>query len=255
MKWTRFSSQGNVYTGYLQEEELHVVEGDIYSGIWQETGLRFALRETTLLAPCRPATVVAIGLNYRDHAEEMKMELPAEPIMFLKASSSVIGPGEPIVCPDWAGRTDYEAELVAVIGRRIKDVSPEEAAGAIFGYTCGNDVTARRLQKTDGQWARAKSFDTFCPLGPWIATGLDASSLQISLDVNGEEKQNSSTGQLVFNPATLVAYVSRVMTLQPGDVIMTGTPSGVGPLNHGDRVTVHIEHIGSLANPVIIKGR
>jgi 2-keto-4-pentenoate hydratase/2-oxohepta-3-ene-1,7-dioic acid hydratase in catechol pathway len=255
MKWARFNAEGSDYTGYLEGDTLHAVAGDIYASKWQITGETFPLRQVTLLAPCRPGKVVAIGLNYRDHAAEMKMELPQEPILFLKASSSVIGPGAPIIFRTSIGRVDYEAELVVVIGEQIKDGDTEEASQAIFGYTCGNDVSARHLQKTDGQWARAKSFDTFCPLGPWIVTDVDPAALAISLDVNGECKQKSSTDQLVFGPAELVSFISQVMTLEPGDVILTGTPSGVGRLQDGDSVTVHIEGIGALTNPVVTEDR
>lgn len=251
MKWVRFKKGNCEYIGFLAEEVLHVVEGDIYVGDWRKTGEAFPLAEVELLAPCRPTKVVCVGLNYRDHAQEMGECLPSEPIIFLKPPSAVIGAGQFIVYPEWIGRMDYEAELVVVLGKRGKNISSADAAEYIFGYTCGNDVTARHLQKKDGQWSRAKSFDTFCPLGPWIVTGIDASALDISLVVNGEIKQQSSTTQLVVNPAELVAFVSRVMTLEPGDVILTGTPSGVGPLKPGDSVTVRIGKVGELTNTVI----
>ena len=251
MKWVRFKKGNCEYTGFLAEELLHVTEGDIYVGEWRKTGEAFPLAEVELLAPCRPTKVVCVGLNYRDHAQEMGEDLPAEPIIFLKPPSAVIGAGQFIVYPEWIGRMDYEAELVVVLGKRGKNINSADAAEYIFGYTCGNDITARHLQKKDGQWSRAKSFDTFCPLGPWIVTGIDASALDISLVVNGETKQQSSTTQLVVNPAELVAFVSRVMTLEPGDVILTGTPSGVGPLKPGDSVTVRIGKVGELTNTVI----
>lgn len=251
MKWVRFKKGNREYTGFLAEELLHVTEGDIYVGEWRKTGEAFPLAEVELLAPCRPTKVVCVGLNYRDHAQEMGEDLPAEPIIFLKPPSAVIGAGQFIVYPEWIGRMDYEAELVVVLGKRGKNITSADAAEYIFGYTCGNDITARYLQKKDGQWSRAKSFDTFCPLGPWIVTGIDASALDISLVVNGETKQQSSTTQLVVNPAELVAFVSRVMTLEPGDVILTGTPSGVGPLKPGDSVTVRIGKVGELTNTVI----
>ncbi|MDW7650753.1 MAG: fumarylacetoacetate hydrolase family protein [Bacillota bacterium] len=250
MKWARFIAGGKQFTGYLDNTVIRAVKGDMFSDNWSETGETFFPDKVTFLAPCQPTKVVCIGLNYRDHAAEMKMDLPEEPIIFLKPPSSVIGHGGEIVHPGWIGRMDYEAELVAVIGRRTKHATDENAGGSIFGYTCGNDVTARSLQKKDGQWARAKSFDTFCPLGPWIDTELDAANAAISLDVNGELKQQSTTAQLVFNPAQLVVLLSRVMTLEPGDVILTGTPSGVGPLQKGDTVTVRIEGIGELVNSV-----
>lgn len=250
MKWARFALAENSYAGYLENGTLFVVEGDIFAGEWQETGETFPLDDVTLLAPCLPTKVIGIGLNYRDHAEEMNMALPSEPLVFFKAPSAVIGPGEAILYPDWIGRMDYEAELAVVIGRRAKNVPAAEADAYIFGYTCGNDVTARRLQKKDGQWARAKSFDTFCPLGPWVVAGLDAAKLNVFLELNGEIKQKSNTSQLMFGPRELVASLSRFMTLEPGDVILTGTPSGVGPMTTGDRVTVRIEAIGDLTNNI-----
>lgn len=254
MRWARFKKGNYEYTGFLEGPFLHAVEGDIYMNDWRKTGEVFLLTEVELLAPCRPTKVVCIGLNYRDHALEMGKDLPEEPVLFLKPPSAVIGPGQFIVYPEWIGRMDYEAELALVLGKRGKNITAASATEFIFGYTCGNDVTARHLQKKDGQWSRAKSFDTFCPLGPWIATGIDASSLDISLTVNGEVKQQSSTAQLVVNPAELVAFVSRVMTLEAGDVILTGTPSGVGPLKAGDSVTVSIGKIGDLTNTVVEEG-
>lgn len=251
MKWVRFKKNNCEHAGFLAETALHAVEGEIYTGDWRKTGEVFHLSEVELLAPCRPTKVVCIGLNYRDHAEEMGEDLPAEPILFLKPPSAVIGTGQFILYPEWIGRMDYEAELAVVLGKRGKNIAAGEAAEYIFGYTCGNDITARQLQKKDGQWSRAKSFDTFCPLGPWIATGIDVSALEITLSVNGELKQQSSTNQLVADPAQLVAFVSRVMTLEAGDVILTGTPSGVGPLKPGDSVTVRIEGIGELTNTVV----
>lgn len=255
MKWVRFAHKDREYAGFLEEESLFAVNGEIYGSGWQKTGEVFALQDVRLLAPCRPTKVVCIGLNYRDHAEEMKHELPTEPLLFLKPPSAVIGAGEQIVYPQWIGRMDYEAELALVIGKRAKNVSVEEAAGHIFGYTCGNDVTARHLQKKDGQWSRAKSFDTFCPLGPWIVTGVNATFLAIVLDVNGEVKQKSNTAQLIYGPEALVSFVSQVMTLEPGDVLLTGTPAGVGPLLPGDSVTVEIEGIGRLTNTVVTASR
>ncbi|MBS3900167.1 MAG: fumarylacetoacetate hydrolase family protein [Dethiobacter sp.] len=251
MKWVRFKKGNCEYTAFLAEETLHAVEGDIYTGDWHKTGELFLLAEVELMAPCRPTKVVCIGLNYRDHAQEMGEALPAEPILFLKPPSAVIGAGQFILYPEWIGRMDYEAELAVVIGKRGKNIAAGDAWQHIFGYTCGNDITARHLQKKDGQWSRAKSFDTFCPLGPWIVTEIDASALDISLTVNGELKQQSSTTQLVANPAQLVAFVTRVMTLEAGDVILTGTPAGVGPLKPGDSVTVRIGSVGELTNTVI----
>ncbi|MCR3921699.1 MAG: fumarylacetoacetate hydrolase family protein, partial [Firmicutes bacterium] len=248
MKWARFTHNGTDYQGYLQNGCLLAVEGDVFAGNWQETGESLPLDDITLLAPCQPTKVVAIGLNYRDHAAEMKMELPQEPILFLKPPSSVIGTEMPIIYPAWIGQLDYEAELAIVIGKRTKNVVAADAHKYIFAYTCSNDVTARSLQAIDGQWSRAKAFDTFCPLGPWMETELDTSNLNIVLELNGQLRQHSNTNQLVFDPSYLVAFASRVMTLEPGDVIITGTPGGIGPMNVNDRVVVRIEGIGELIN-------
>ena len=203
-----------------------------------------------ILAPVEPSKIVAIGLNYKDHAAEMKKTLPAEPLMFLKPSTAVIGPGDEIRLPANAGRIEHEAELGVVIGRRASLVPLGEAFDYVLGLTCLNDVTARELQQKDVQYTRAKGFDTFAPIGPCIAMGLDPAALDIEGWVNGDRRQSSNTRQLIFSVAEIVAFVSGVMTLLPGDVIATGTPSGVGPLNHGDRVTVKIEGIGELSNTV-----
>jgi 2-keto-4-pentenoate hydratase/2-oxohepta-3-ene-1,7-dioic acid hydratase in catechol pathway len=193
---------------------------------------------------------VAIGLNYRDHVEELKMALPEEPLLFMKPSSCVIGPGDTIVMPPESARVDYEAELAIVIGQTAKRVSENDAKHFILGYTCLNDVTARDLQSKDGQWTRAKGFDTFCPIGPWIETEVDPSDLKIELLLNGKVKQSSRTSNLIFSPYKLVEFITRVMTLYPADVIATGTTSGIGPMFHGDTVEVRIAGIGSLINEV-----
>lgn len=250
MHWLRFNHDAKEYTGYLANGKIFAVTGDIYGNNYQETGKTFSLDEIEWLPPCVPGKIIGIGLNYRDHAREMKMELPDEPIMFLKADTSLLPHKGVIIHPPAVKRMDYEAELAVVIGKTARNVPEEEALDYVFGYTCGNDVTARDVQKKDGQWVRAKSYDTFCPLGPWIVTDLDASDLAISLTVNGEEKQRSRTSQLAYNTARLVSFLSKAMTLQPGDVILTGTPSGVGPLQPGDRVSVIIEGIGELTNTV-----
>ena len=198
-----------------------------------------------------PTKVVAIGLNYRDHAAEVKKPLPTEPLFFLKPPSAVIGPGDAIRKPAWAGRVDHEAEMGVVVGRVAFDLSGSEAAsGCIFGVTAVNDVTARELQRRDVQYTRAKGFDTFCPIGPAVVTGLDPDRLRVVGRVNGQVRQQSDTGQLVFPAAHLVWFVSRVMTLLPGDIISTGTPAGISPLEAGDRVEVEVEGVGVLANPV-----
>ncbi|MBU2548419.1 MAG: fumarylacetoacetate hydrolase family protein [Proteobacteria bacterium] len=235
--------------GLLEGDTIHELAGDIFPP-FEKTGRTWALDRADLAAPCRPGKVVAIGLNYRDHAEEFKLELPQEPIMFIKPASSVIGPGEKIVCPGMSRRVDYEAELAVVMGRRTRSVKKAEALDHVLGYTCLNDVTARDLQGKDGQWTRAKSFDTFCPIGPAIVTGLDPADLSVEAWLNGERKQGSRTSNLVFDVAALIEFVSAVMTLEPGDVIATGTPSGVGRMVPGDRIEVRIEGVGSLVNPV-----
>jgi len=232
---------------------LYWLDGDVFgrygfgpSITGQRTGERL-----TLLAPVMPTKIVAIGLNYKDHAAEMKKPLPAEPLMFIKPSSAVIGPDEPIRVPAGVGEIHYEAELAVVIGRTASRVKAADAGKYVLGLTCLNDVTARELQRKDVQYTRAKGFDTFAPVGPCVAVGLDASSLAIEGWVNKERKQASNTNQLIFPVADLIEFVSHVMTLNPGDIITTGTPSGVGPIKPGDRVMVKIEGIGELANPVV----
>jgi len=202
--------------------------------------------ENELRAPVRPSKIVCVGRNYAAHAKELGNEVPAEPLLFFKPPSSIIGPGESVVLRAESDKVEHEAELGVVIGKRATRVSREDALGYVFGYTCVNDVTARDLQKKDGQWARAKGFDTFCPVGPWIETDLDPSDLRVQCLVDGAVRQDGRTSQMMFDVATLIAYVSRVFTLEPGDLIATGTPEGVGPLAAGNRVTVAIEKLGEL---------
>jgi 2-keto-4-pentenoate hydratase/2-oxohepta-3-ene-1,7-dioic acid hydratase in catechol pathway len=207
------------------------------------------LREVKLLAPCEPTKVVAVGLNYRSHALELGARLPPSPLLFIKPSTTVIGPEQSILYPDMSERVDYEAELAVVIGKRASKVAPENAAAYILGYTCGNDVTARDLQSRDGQWTRSKGFDTFCPLGPWIVTDLpQPDNTNLYCRLNGAQKQAGNTSDLIFDIPTLVSFISRVMTLEPGDVLMTGTPSGIGPMTRGDAVEVEVQGIGVLRN-------
>ena len=218
----------------------------------QFTGATFPLDDVRLLAPVLPSKVVAVGRNYADHAREMGSEPPAEPILFLKPSTAVVGHGDPIAYPvKLTQRVDYEGELAVIIGRLCREVPAAQAAEVIFGYTCANDVTARDLQARDGQWTRAKGFDTFCPLGPWIETDADPADLELTTVVNGEVRQQTRTSQLLYDVPALVEYVSTVMTLLPGDVLLTGTPAGVGPLEDGDEVSVTIENVGSLRNTVV----
>ncbi len=218
----------------------------------QFTGATFPLDDVRLLAPVLPSKVVAVGRNYADHAREMGGEPPAEPVLFLKPSTAVVGHGDQIAYPvKLTQRVDYEGELAVIIGRLCREVPAAQAAEVIFGYTCANDVTARDLQARDGQWTRAKGFDTFCPLGPWIETDADPADLELTTVVNGEVRQRARTSQLLYDVPALVEYVSTVMTLLPGDVLLTGTPAGVGPLEDGDEVSVTIENIGSLRNTVV----
>ena len=203
-----------------------------------------------LLAPVTPGKIVAVGLNYRAHAAELAMDVQVEPILFLKPATAVIGPGDTIVRPARAEEVDYEAELAVVVGRRCRDLTPERAVAAIAGYTCGNDVTARDLQKLDGQRTRAKSFDTFCPLGPWIVSGSPSPAARVSALVDGVEVQHGLVGDMIVSPLGLLAFASGIMTLEPGDVLMTGTPPGVGPLVAGQTVSVVVEGVGRLDNPV-----
>jgi 2-keto-4-pentenoate hydratase/2-oxohepta-3-ene-1,7-dioic acid hydratase in catechol pathway len=216
------------------------------------TGARYSVDDVRLLAPILPSKIVAVGRNYAEHAKELGNEPPAEPLIFLKPSTAVIGPGDPITRPaTLSKRVDYEGELAIVFGRLCRDVPEARVPEVIFGYTCANDVTARDLQARDGQWTRAKGFDTFCPLGPWIETNLDAADVHLTTTVNGEIKQDSRTSVLIHGIATLVSYVTAVMTILPGDVLLTGTPAGVGPLVAGDSVSVSIEGIGTLTNRVV----
>src|SRR5205823_3248061 len=215
------------------------------------TGEDIPLSEVELLVPIVPSKVVAVGKNYVDHAEEMGGQVPEEPIIFLKPSTAVIGPGDPIPYPAQSGRVDHEGELAVVVGRLARRVRSEEAGRFVLGYTCGNDVTAREIQLKDGQWTRAKGFDGFCPLGPWVETEVEPGDLAVECRVNGDTRQAARTSQLAFGPGELIEYISRVMTLLPGDVILTGTPAGVGALEVGDRVEVEIEGIGVLENGVI----
>jgi len=260
VKIARFShSGGEVSFGVVEDLDEHdeptgtsaVSELDGHPfGTAGLTGRVFPLSDVKLLAPVIPSKVVAVGRNYAAHIEEMGSTVPEDPMIFLKPSTSVVGPGDPIRLPADSARIDHEAELAVVIGRLCKNVPVESALDVVLGYTCANDVSARDFQKKDGQWGRAKGFDTFCPLGPWIATRPDPSDLRIMCAVGDEVRQDSTTALLLRDVPTLVSWISHVMTLLPGDVILTGTPSGVGPIVPGDVVQVSIDGIGTLENPV-----
>lgn len=216
------------------------------------TGVTYQAADVRLLAPVLPSKVVAIGRNYLEHARETGSEPPSEPLIFLKPSTAVIGPGDAIVRPvHLSQRVDYEGELAIIFGRLCRDVPAARVPDVIFGYTCANDVTARDLQARDGQWSRAKGFDTFCPLGPWIETALDPADVGLTTTVNGEVKQDSRTSLMIHNITSLVVYVTSVMTMLPGDVLLTGTPEGIGPVVAGDSVSVSVEGIGELTNRVV----
>jgi 2-keto-4-pentenoate hydratase/2-oxohepta-3-ene-1,7-dioic acid hydratase in catechol pathway len=214
------------------------------------TGKRWPLADVRLLAPILPSKVIAVGRNYAKHAAEFGNEVPAAPMLFIKPSTTVIGPNAAIKLPKASERVDFEGELAIVIGQPVKNAPAARAAGVVLGYTVANDVSARDLQKSDGQWGRAKGFDTFCPLGPWIETSIDASDLALRTEVSGELKQDGRTSDLIHGIPELIEFISGVMTLLPGDVILTGTPEGVGQINDGDDVSITIEGIGTLTNPV-----
>ena len=250
MKLVRFLENGLPRFAVLEGSRVRELMRPYFEGV-VALDRTVALEEVELLPPTRPSKIICVGLNYRDHAEETGMEVPAEPVLFLKPPTTALGAGRPICRPPDVGRVDYEAELAIVVKDSCRDVPVDEADAHILGYTCFNDVTARDLQKKDGQWTRAKGFDTFAPFGPWIETDLgDPGDLKIELLLNGEAKQSSSTSLLIFPCRELLSFVSRVMTLKPGDVIATGTPAGIGPIRVGDTVEVKIEGIGSLINPV-----
>ncbi len=244
--------QGTSAWAYLEDDQVYRLEGHPYSA--GTPGAHIGTLETvTLLPPVRPSKIICVGRNYEAHAAEHGVEVPTEPLLFLKPPSSVIGPGEAIVFPALSQRVEHEAELAVVIGKRCRNVTAEEAWDYVLGVTCSNDVTARDLQRKDGQWTRGKGFDTFCPVGPGIVTGLretDIADLGVVCRVNGAVRQEGRTSQMVFSSSTLIAYAASVMTLEPGDVFLTGTPAGVGPLVPGNIVEVEIEGIGALRNPV-----
>ena len=254
MRIARFTTGDDPMFGLVDGagEKIAEITGDpLYTKI-ELTGTVHQVEDVRLLAPVIPRSkIIGIGRNYADHAKEMGNEVPSEPLMFLIPNTAVIGPGDPVVMPAISERVDYEGELAVVIGRMCKDVSPEEAKKVVFGYTISNDVTARDLQKSDGQWSRAKGFDTFCPLGPWIETDLDPAASRVTTRLDGEVVQDGPTSDMIFGVAELISHASRAFTLLPGDVILTGTPEGVGPVKAGQRVEVEVPEIGVLANTYV----
>ena len=251
MRIVRALIQGKECFGLVKDTRMIALKGNPFAAI-EETGESFTLADVQLLAPVMPGKIVAVGVNYLDHMQEMKHEKPVDPILFIKPSTCVIGPEEPIIMPPESERVDYECELCAVIAKRCRCVAEEEAMDYVFGFTCLNDVTARDLQQRDGQWTRSKGFDTFAPIGPWIETEMaHYQSADIETRLNGQVKQRSNTRMQITPVARLIAYISRVMTLLPGDCIATGTPAGIGPMQPGDIVEVEISGLGVLRNPVL----
>ncbi|HEC34106.1 MAG TPA: DUF2437 domain-containing protein [Chloroflexi bacterium] len=252
----RYESERGPRWGMVEGQMVRELRGDPL-GEWEPGPEVGPLAEATLLPPVAPTKILCVGRNYPAHAAEHGSEVPSEPLLFLKPPSAVVGPDVPILLPPQSAQVDYEAELAVVIGCRCRDVRPEEAWTCVLGVTCANDVTARDLQRRDDQWTRAKGFDTFCPLGPWVVTGLsqaEVADLAIICRVNGEIRQAGRTSEMAFSPADLIAYASAVMTLEAGDLFLTGTPAGVGPLHPGDVVEVEVEGIGTLRNPVCKTG-
>lgn len=249
MRVVRIFQDEDVRYGLADESSVTLISDEPFAA-WEPEGV-VSLPHAQLLAPVVPTKVVCVGINYRAHAEEMGHALPDEPVIFLKPPTAVIGHGAEIRIPPGFDAVDHEAELALVLGRRTHRVSPAEARAHVLGFLCANDVTCRPLQRKDGQWARAKGFDTFCPLGPWVETDIDPSDVLVESYVNGELRQRSRSSDMIFGPFELVSFVSNVMTLLPGDVILTGTPAGVGPMARGDVVEVRIEGVGSLINRVV----
>ena len=254
MRICRIALDGEHPYGVIEGDAVALITG-VPWGAFEPDGRVLKLSDVRLTAPVLPSKIVAVAKNYLDHVREMGGEAPpAEPMIFLKPSTSVIGPGDPIVLPWQSEQVEHEAELAVVMGVWCRDVSVDDALDYVAGYTCANDVTARDLQRTDGQWGRAKGFDTFCPLGPWIETSVDLDDADVSCLVNGEVRQAGTLDQMIRGVPEMISWISSVMTLVPGDVILTGTPAGVSPLAAGDSVSVSIDGIGTLTNPVVDRG-
>jgi 2-keto-4-pentenoate hydratase/2-oxohepta-3-ene-1,7-dioic acid hydratase in catechol pathway len=251
-RYIRFEATAGKEWGRFEEGRIHRLASAPVEGV-ETTGEYFEPGAVKLLAPVDPGKIVCVGLNYSEHVKESQSanEAPEEPVIFLKPPSAVIGPGDKITLPEMSNRVDYEAELGVIIGRECHMVAAIEAEDYIFGFTCVNDVTARDLQKKDVQWTRGKGFNTFCPVGPWIVDKLKYENLQIESYLNGELRQSSRTSKMIFSVPKLIAFISKIMTLYPGDLVVTGTPSGVGPMQPGDRIEVRIEGVGSLVNDVV----
>lgn len=254
MRIVRYTGKqgGDAAYGIVEDSTIFALEGDLF-GAYSKGEQVGSVDDVHLLAPLEPGKIVAIGLNYKDHVTELdpNRKLPESPVMFMKPQSAVIGPDEPIELANPENDTHYEAELVVVIGKKARDVSEDDALDYVLGYTAGNDVSDRKVQYAAGQWIQGKGYDTYCPLGPWIETELDPGKVQVQSRLNGEPRQSSNTEVLIFSVPFLISFVSKVMTLNPGDVIMTGTPHGVGPMKAGDTIEVDVEGVGVLRNPVV----
>jgi 2-keto-4-pentenoate hydratase/2-oxohepta-3-ene-1,7-dioic acid hydratase in catechol pathway len=253
MRLIRYQSKKDLpQYGWINNESIGRIDGSPF-GEFQRSEATLPLESLHLLAPVLPGKIICVGRNYAEHVKETNAEIPTTPLLFLKPPSSVIGPHQTIFLPPQSQQVDHEAELAVVIGKRGRWIQPEEASGYIYGYTVGNDVTARDLQRKDSQWTRSKGFDTFCPLGPWIETEFNPADAMITCHVNGELRQMASTRDMIFHIDQLIAFASSIMTLEPGDIIMTGTPAGISPLHPGDIVEVAIDGIGKLRNTVAIE--
>jgi 2-keto-4-pentenoate hydratase/2-oxohepta-3-ene-1,7-dioic acid hydratase in catechol pathway len=253
MKIVRFAVDGKARYGILKDQSIQGLEGKPFRHI-KPLEQYFKCNQVKLLAPCQPSKIIALGLNYHNHARELNSPVPDSPLTFLKPSTAVIGPGDNIIYPSVSARVDYEGELALVIKKPVWRVAVEDALDYVLGYTCFNDVTARDLQQHDSQWTRAKGFNTFAAVGPWIETELDPGNVALETYLNGKLKQQGNTGDLIYSVPEIINFISHVMTLLPGDIISTGTPSGVGPMYPGDTVEVRIPQIGTLKNFVIKNG-
>ena len=249
MKIVRFEFEGKICIGEWGEEEIRELTGDLSS--LKPKGKSYPSKKVRLLAPCVPSKIIAVGKNYPSHVKELSSPTPKEPILFIKPPSALLPPNGNIIYPSMSKRVDFEAELGVVIKQRVQGISSEDIDSVILGYTCINDVTARDLQKKDGQWTRAKSFDTFAPVGPWIVTDLNPANLRVESYLNGEQRQSGRTSEMLFDIKTLIRFISNVMTLEPGDLIATGTPAGIGPMKRGDTIEIRIDEIGTLKNQVV----
>jgi 2-keto-4-pentenoate hydratase/2-oxohepta-3-ene-1,7-dioic acid hydratase in catechol pathway len=236
--------------GWIMNDKVGSIEGDVF-GVFQRQEARIPVESVHLLPPSTPGKIVCVGRNYAAHAKEHGADVPEVPLIFLKPTTAMIGPNQEIVLPPQSEQVEHEAELAVIIGKTGRWITHDDALSHIFGYTVANDVTARDLQRSDGQWARAKGFDTFCPVGPWIETEFDPADAVVTCNVNGEMRQMASTRDMIFTVRQLIAFISSVMTLEQGDLLLTGTPAGVSPLNPGDVVEVSIEGIGTLSNPIV----